>query len=81
MIGAFMAGGFLFNENVSGAGEPQFESVRIKAGDTVWGIARDYGPANGDTRTLVEAICDLNEIDPGRIYPGQTIMVPIYENA
>jgi nucleoid-associated protein YgaU len=81
MVIAFVLGGFMFNADASGMEEPQYESVVIRAGDTIWNIAETYGPAEGDTRVYVRKICNANKIDPGKIYPGQTILVPVYADS
>jgi LysM repeat protein len=81
MVMAFMIGGFIFNATVSGAVEPALETVLIQPGDTIWAIADVYRPENSDTRAYVKKICNLNDIEPGKIYPGQTIQVPIYDAA
>jgi hypothetical protein len=80
-VTAFVMGGFLFGAEASGTAEPEFETVLIHAGDTVWGIADEYGSGDEDIRTYVKTICELNGIDQGMIYPGQTIRVPIREIA
>lgn len=57
--------------------EPKCIEVTVVAGDTLWAIAREYGPANEDIRKTVYDICELNDIEAGAIYAGQVIRVPV----
>ena len=50
---------------------------RVKPGDTLWQIARTYGPDNADTRRVVAAIEKLNQIDGGNLQAGQLIEIPL----
>ena len=50
---------------------------RVKPGDTLWQIARTYGPDNADTRRVVAAIEKLNQIDGGSLQAGQLIEIPL----
>ena len=54
-----------------------YKSVIVYAGDTIWGIASTYTEPSSDVRKLVREICDLNGVTPGKIYPGQVLMVPV----
>jgi len=49
---------------------------RIKAGDTLWQIAVEYGPADRDRREIVAVIERINEIDAGALRIGQVIQIP-----
>lgn len=44
-------------------------TVRVGAGDSLWGIAQRHG-------TTVDAIRSINELRSNRIYPGQLLRVP-----
>ena len=59
------------------AEETIYKEVIVYSGDTLWGIASLYSDPSKDVRKLVRAICDLNEVSPGKIYPGQVILVPV----
>ena len=58
-------------------GETIYKTVVVHSGDTLWGIASEYSDPSKDIRKLIKEICALNDIKPGNIYPGQTLMVPI----
>ena len=59
------------------AEETLYEYVIIKSGDTLWGIASEYADPSRDIRKSIKDICDINDVKPGNIYPGQVIKVPI----
>ena len=60
--------------------EAEYISVIVRSGDTLWGIASTYLDTSKDIRELVREIRILNGIDPGSIYPGQIIKVPVLGN-
>lgn len=55
-----------------------FLSVEISAGDTLWNIANEYMPSDMDTRRAVHKICVANNISADEIYPGQILLIPVY---
>jgi len=59
------------------AEEIVYIKVTVYSGDTLWGIASAYTEPSKDVRKLVNAICELNDVRPGNIYPGQVILVPV----
>lgn len=50
---------------------------RVKPGDTLWQIAKTFGPQDADTRRVVAAIEKLNRIDGGSLQAGQVIEIPL----
>lgn len=51
--------------------------VVVRPGDTLWGLARQYAP-DMDPREAVYIIRTANSgIDPGRIQPGDVLLVPV----
>ena len=52
-------------------------SVTVAQGDTLWDIACRYAEGKEDVRLVMERITKANNIDAGRIYPGQVIKVPL----
>ncbi|MGQ0671166.1 MAG: LysM peptidoglycan-binding domain-containing protein [Actinomycetota bacterium] len=64
-----------------GPGEdPESQAVSLRShvvqqGETLWSIAsRIVGDA--DPRPLVDAIARSNDVSPGRLMPGQTLVIP-----
>jgi nucleoid-associated protein YgaU len=58
---------------------PRHEASRVvvvSPGDTLWGIAGRYGDQGADPRATVFAIAELNSLDDGSIYPGQSLRLP-----
>jgi len=59
------------------AEETIYKHVTVYSGDTLWDIASEYTEPSKDIRKQVKAICDLNDVSPGKIYPGQVLLVPV----
>ena len=55
----------------------EYQTVTIRGGDTLWSIASAHSDSSTDVRELVREIRKLNDIEPGSIYPGQIIKVPV----
>lgn len=68
---------FGFNEADS-LSTPSHVIVKVQPGDTLWDIAKAYGPDDVDVRRIVYEICEFNDVTANSIYPGQTIAVPEY---
>ena len=47
----------------------------VRSGDTLWSIAERV---DGDTdpRAVVDAIAARNAIDPGSVFPGESLVIP-----
>ena len=50
--------------------------VIVQQGDTLWSIAREYGPAREDVRRIVYRIKQANRLDTSLIHPGDVLLVP-----
>lgn len=79
-----MAGGFGFLFQSANANERKqevlyYESVEIKKGDTIWGIAKNNKPQGKTTRIFMDEIYELNQIDHAKILPGQHILIPVFQ--
>lgn len=59
-----------------GEPDPVCLEINVRQGDTLWQIAKTYGPADADVRQVVYEICRLNNISPEDLRPGQLIKVP-----
>ncbi len=56
-----------------------YDSVRIHAGDTLWGIAQEYKGEHMDTETMIAEIMELNGMQNTAIQAGQSILVPVVQ--
>jgi len=59
------------------AEETIYKNVTVHSGDTIWGLAGVYSDSSKDIRALVKEICALNNVVPGKIYPGQILIIPV----
>lgn len=53
------------------------EVYKVKAGDTLWSIASNYSSKKTDQRLVVKRIKDLNNVIDSKIYPNDTLYIPI----
>lgn len=53
--------------------EPVWSHV-VQPGETLWQLARQADPER-DTRDVVDRLIRANELDGGRIIPGQTLIL------
>ena len=59
------------------ASAEEYVEVVVKSGDTLWNIARAYGPSNADLRVVVYNIERVNGISADSLMPGQILLVPV----
>ena len=55
------------------------ESYGINHGDTLWDIADEYKPNSISYSEYINTLYKLNEGLTAEIYPGQTILIPLYD--
>lgn len=58
-------------------GRFEAREVVVRPGDTLWGIARDHGPADVDVRETIDWIRRNNDMRNATVYPGQVLKVPV----
>lgn len=64
-----------FAQAVHGSAGRGYETVRVRAGDTLWSIAlRRYPQA--DPREKVDEIMRANRLEQPVVQPGETLRVP-----
>jgi len=62
--------------------EPATVTVTVGTGETLWGIASGLaadGAADGDVRTVVQDLEELNALDSAMLRAGQELRVPVVE--
>ncbi|MEI7024342.1 LysM peptidoglycan-binding domain-containing protein [Paenibacillus sp. y28] len=52
------------------------KAVIVAAGDTLWSIAREYGPKDADIRESVYHLKRINKLKGSTITIGQTLVLP-----
>ena len=65
------------NKAYSSLYEEQYIEIEITKGDTIWDIAREFMPKEYDIRKMVFEIKEINNMDNAKIYPGDSVKVPI----
>ena len=55
---------------------PEYTTVHVSTGDTLWDIAEKCFDNSTDPRDAVYMICEINEISPETLQAGMDIKVP-----
>ena len=58
--------------------ELYYNFVTVEPGDTLWHIAKEAAPRE-DPRKVVWQIREKNQMSDVTLFPGQRILVPVYE--
>ena len=74
--GAVFTGTCLGWNQASSLSPETYTPVEIQYGDTLWELAKVYGPSDADVRQVIHSICALNETTAETLRPGQTILIP-----
>lgn len=53
-----------------------YERIIVKKGDTVWMLAKRYGPQNQDIRKTIHQIKTTNKLGNRYIQPGELLIIP-----
>ena len=64
-----------FND-ATGMDIPQYATVTVQAGDTLWDIAGKYGPQDADIRMVVYEIGQINGVNASTLRPGMELSIP-----
>jgi len=65
----------IYTVSVSGYKEPQYQSIFIQSGDTLWSIAERYGN-NGNIREYIHNVKKINNLDSSVLYENTAILIP-----
>ncbi len=68
--------GFFSSHAGSMVSEQTYVEVTVQPGDTVWDLARHYGPEGADLRQTAYRIAQANDLEGYVIRPGQTLRIP-----
>ena len=72
----FTIGSFFGFFDASSLDEQSYIVVKVQHGDTLWDLAKQYGPQNEDCRQVIYEICKLNDLTPETLWVGQEILIP-----
>lgn len=72
------AGNIIGENQVLSLTKPMYTEITIVTGDTLWELAKAYGPVDQDVRKVIHAICKINDTSAEKIQPGQKILIPQY---
>lgn len=66
----------IFHDSASGNNIPEYATIIVSKGDTLWNIARTYNYDNIDIRNKIDEIKELNKIS-SNIKVGQELLIKI----
>lgn len=64
-------------EEISLENNNDYIIVYIESGDTIWSLAKEYTNNHKDIRETVHTIGIINNLESWKVYPGQSIKIPI----
>lgn len=76
LIISFSAGTILGIFDASSKDAMSFTTVQVQSGDTLWQLARTYGPTDKDVRETIYQICKINDVTAENLQVGQYISIP-----
>lgn len=76
LLCVFVGGAALGFFNVASKDNISYTAIEVSHGDTLWNIAKLYGPKDADIRETVYKICKLNNVSADTLRAGQVISVP-----
>ncbi|HEX2926590.1 MAG TPA: LysM peptidoglycan-binding domain-containing protein [Ruminiclostridium sp.] len=75
-ITLFITSTLIYTLSVEGFSEPQYRSVTVRKGDSLWSIAGKCG-GNTDIRKKIFLIKKINHMNTSDLYEDSTILVPV----
>ena len=78
LVVMLMTAGFmlLFHSSASGDVIPEYTTIVIAKGDTIWGIAKQFSNENDDIRNKISEIKEINNINSD-IHIGQELKIRV----
>ncbi len=68
-----------YTASVSGYAEPDYTTVTVQPGDTLWSIAEQYGDDSSDIREYIYNIKKINNMKSSLLVENTSIIIPINE--
>jgi len=63
--------------NAYSAEKKDYIEICVQQGDTLWDLARSYGPADRDVRDVIREICAVNDVSAYTLQSGQSLLIPL----
>lgn len=73
VVGLLLGGGIVRSAPATGPSSPR--TVTVRAGETMWDLARRFGPEGGDPRAYIHQIVELNSLE-GAPQAGARLKLP-----
>ncbi len=71
----FTATSVLGYARAAGSDDHEYVTIQVQSGDTLWELAKEYGPKDQDVRKTVFEICKLNNIQASELRAGDFIKI------
>lgn len=75
-LGALVAMPLLASPRLHAAGPEHSRTVVVSAGQTLWTLAEDGTPADGNVQDTLDRIMALNHLQSAALYPGERLKIP-----
>ena len=76
LVSVMLVSSVIGRSDVYSAEEKTYITIEVCSGDTLWDLAKAYGPSDRDVRQVVSEICALNDVSAYTLRPGQTLLIP-----
>lgn len=77
LLVAFGMSSVLGFSSVAGSDVQKYVNVQVHDGDTLWTLAKQYGPKNVDCRKVIYEIQQINNVSANTLQAGQYINIPL----
>ncbi|MDO5331629.1 MAG: LysM peptidoglycan-binding domain-containing protein [Bacillota bacterium] len=77
LVLSFVLLSFLNISSARSAKNQTYVTIEVMPGDTLWQIARSFGPKGKDVREVIYQICKINSVSAETLKAGQTLLIPI----